>query len=166
MSELKELLMDALKGVYEKKVEEMFSGVDIDIERQLIIWKPAQLKENIFLILATLKVALGAKYLSAPRKFDDKTWASILYFGRKQETETPEIIPRDLDEHTKHKLLTAYKAISSKVEIEGFDVSSKEIKHVSKDWTLIFYYTDGKLVLVNQKLFDDFYKEVLKLISR
>jgi hypothetical protein len=160
MSELKELLMDALKGVYEKKVEEMFSGVDIDIERQLIIWKPAQLKENIFLI------ALGAKYLSAPRKFDDKTWASILYFGRKQETETPEIIPRDLDEQMRRKLLTAYKVITSEVKVEGFEISTEKIKLVSKSWDLVFYGVDNKLVLVNQKLFDDFYKEVLKLISR
>ena len=82
-TEFTELVKSTIKSICEDYTERLMSGVTIDNQRQLIIWKPSKLKENIFEILGVLSEILRADYCCWPRQVDNDKFAIVYKYRQK-----------------------------------------------------------------------------------
>ena len=82
-TEFTELVKSTIKSMYEDYAERLMSGVTVDNQRQLIIWKPSKLKESIFEILGTLSEILRADYCCWPRQVDNDKFAIVYKYRQK-----------------------------------------------------------------------------------
>ena len=54
--------------------EEVFKQIQVNWEANRIEWKPSELKENVFVLLALIKKAFGLRLKGRPYRIGDK-WA-------------------------------------------------------------------------------------------
>jgi len=146
-------ILDLVANTLAKKYREFFSGVDIDFEKQIVYWRPKDLKFNIFEILGTVMDMLRIKFIGDPAKIDEEVFALPFYKRLSNNPEEMIILTPSAYHHiikNIHEFILE-RFISNTIPYEVIEIYEIKI-HIRKP-----YYTvivDGYLTLgyINNKL--------------
>ena len=164
-------ILDIMTNELMKSYEDFFSGVDIDLDKQIIFWKPRELKFNIFEILGTVMNMLRIIYTCPPYKLEEETFASVFIF-KDLENYDDEILDIIADERYHDIIMEIHEWISTKIKNQRYrkriDFDDLHIYLKGKHYVIVYKefvvlsYVNNKLILYKpEKL-----QEVLTVISK
>jgi len=160
-------LNDLYKYALERRAEDFFDGVEMDFEKNLIIWAPRELKENIFEILATMLSMFEIELVDIARLEEDKY--CCVFFERKEnrEKEIEDFLNVDGEEVDENEKMKIFKIIEflgeeDRKDIENSEISRKKNVILAKsDGKLAMFTMNGKCVITNSQLIDNIYQRIL-----